>query len=92
MLKSVEKCGMVKSIECSGHVESSQNCDFSRVNSFHDVVREFEQSSLGRMEFAVGRLQRAETGRYRYVREKTSQGETFKHFANSVQIRNGSKI
>ena len=92
MLKSVEKCGMVKSIECSRHVESSQNCDFSRVNSFHDVVREFEQSSLSRMEFAVGRLQRAETGRYRYVREKTSQGETFEHFANSVQIRNGSKI
>ena len=84
---------MVKSIECGGHVESSQNCDFSRVNSFHDVVREFEQSSLSRMEFAVGRLQRAETGRYRYVREKTSQGdETFEHFANSVQIRNGSKI
>ena len=48
MLKSVEKCGMVKSIECGGHVESSQNCDFSRVNSFHDVVREFEQSSLSR--------------------------------------------
>ena len=66
---------MVQSIECSGHVESSQNCDFSRVNSFHDVVREFEQSSLGRMEFAVGRLQRSEAGRYRYVREKTSQGE-----------------
>ena len=63
---------MVQSIECSGHVESSQNCDFSRVNSFHDVVREFEQSSLGRMELAVGRLQRAEAGRYRYVREKTS--------------------
>ena len=83
---------MVQSIECSGHVESSQDCDFSRVNSFHDVVREFEQSSLGRMEFAVGRLQRAEAGRYRYVREKTSQGETFEHFANSVQIRNGSKI
>ena len=38
MLKSVEKCGMVKSNECSGHVESSQNCDFSRVNSFHDVA------------------------------------------------------
>ena len=92
MLKSVEKCGVVQSIECSGHVESSQNCDFSRVNSFHDVVREFEQSSLGRMEFAVGRLQRAEAGRYGYVREKTSQGETFKHFSNSVQIRNGSKI
>ena len=84
---------MVKSIECSGHVESSQKiCDFSRVNSFHDVVREFEQNSLSRMEFAVGRLLRAETGRYRYVREKTSQGETFEHFANSVQIRNGSKI
>ena len=92
MLKSVEKCGMVKSIKCSGHVECSQNCDFSRVNSFHDVVHKFEQSSLSRMEFAVGRLQRAETGRYRYVREKTSHGETFKHFTNSVQIRNGSKI
>ena len=83
---------MVKSIECSGQVESSQNCDFSRVNSLHDVIREFEQSSLSQMEFAVGRLQRAETGRYRYVREKTNQGETFEHFANSVQIRNGSKI
>ena len=92
MLKSMEKCGMVKSIKCSGHVESSQNCDFSRVNSYHDVVLEFEQSCLSRMEFAVGRLQRAETGRYRYVRGKTSQGETFEHFANSVQIRNGSKI
>ena len=34
MLKSVEKCGMVESIKCSGHVESSQNCDFSRVNWF----------------------------------------------------------
>ena len=74
MLKSVERCGMVKNIECSGHVESSQNCDFSRVNSFHDVVREFEHSSLSRMELAIGRLQRAETGRNRYVRKKTSQG------------------
>ena len=49
MLKSVEKCGMVESIKCSGHVEGSQNCDFSRVNSFHDVICEFEQSGLSRM-------------------------------------------
>ena len=44
------------------------------------------------LEFAIGRLQRAETGRYGYMRKKTSQGETFEHFANSVQIRKGSKI
>ena len=71
---------MVQSIECSGHVESSQNCDFSRVNSFHDVVHEFEQSSLSRMEFAVGRLQRAEAGRYRYVREKNEPGRDVQAF------------
>ena len=73
----VEKCGMVESIKCSGHVESSQNCDFSRVNSFHDVICEFEQRGLSRMEFGIGRLQRAETGRYGYMRKETSQGETF---------------
>ena len=72
MLKSVEKCGMVKSIKCSGHVERSQNCDFSRVNGFHDVICKFEQNGLSRMEFAIGRLQRAETGRYGYKRKKTS--------------------
>ena len=46
MLKSVEKCGIVERIKCSGHVESSQNCNFSRVNGFHDVICEFEQSGL----------------------------------------------
>ena len=63
---------MVESIKCSGHVESSQNCDFSRVNGFHDVVCEFEPSGLSRMEFAIGRLQRAETGRYGYMRKEMS--------------------
>ena len=92
MLKSVEKRGMVESIKCSGHVKSSQNCDFTRVNSFHDVICEFEQSGLSRMEFAIGGLQRAETGRYRYMRKKTSKGKTFEDFANSVQIRNEPKI
>ena len=92
MLKSVEKCGMVESIKCSGHVKNSQNCDFSRVNSFHDFICEFEQSGLSRMEFAIGRLQRAETGRYGYVRKKTSQGEKFEHFANSVSNSKRSKI
>ena len=53
---------MVKSIKCSRHVESSQNCDFSRVNGFHDIICEFEQSSLSEMKFAIGRLQWAETG------------------------------
>ena len=72
MLKSVEKCGMVESIKCSGHVESSQNCYFSWVNSFHDVICEFERSGLSGMEFAIGRLQRTETGRYGYMRKKTS--------------------
>ena len=28
-------------------------CDFSRVNSFHGAIREFEQSGLSRMEFAA---------------------------------------
>ena len=56
MLKSVEKCGMVESIKCSGHVESSQNCDFSRVNSFLDVICEFEQSGLSGMEFNPSNL------------------------------------
>ena len=41
------------------------------VNGCHDVICEFEQSSLSRMEFAIGRLQWAETGRYGYMREKT---------------------
>ena len=31
MLKSVKKCGVIKSIECRRHVESSQNCNFTRV-------------------------------------------------------------
>ena len=54
MLKSVEKCGMVEGIKCSRHVESSQNCDFSRVNGFHGIICEFEQSGLSRTEFAIG--------------------------------------
>ena len=83
---------MVKSIKCSLHVESSQNCDFSKVNSSLDVICEFKLSGLGRMEFAIGRLQRTETGRYGNMRKKTSQGKTFENFANGVQIRNGSKI
>ena len=37
---------MVKSIKCSRHVKSSQNCYFSRDNGFHDVISEFEQSGL----------------------------------------------
>ena len=65
---------MVESIKCSRHVESSQYCDFFGANGFHDIICEFEQSSFSRMEFAIGRLQRAETGRYGYMRRKTSQG------------------
>ena len=53
---------MVESIKCSGHVESSQNCDFSRVNSFHDVICEFEQSGLSRMEFAKADCKRQKLG------------------------------
>ena len=51
MLKPVEKFGNVKSIECSRHVESSQNCNFSRVNSFHDIICEFEQSGPSGLNF-----------------------------------------
>ena len=54
MLKSVKKRAMAKSVEGSRHVESSQNCNFSRVNGFHDIICEFEQSSLSGMKFAVG--------------------------------------
>ena len=42
MLKSVKKCGMIKSIECRRHVESSQNCNFTRVDGLHDIINEFE--------------------------------------------------
>ena len=49
----MEKRGMVKSVEGSRHVESSQNCNFSRVNGFHDIICEFEQSSLSGMKFAA---------------------------------------
>ena len=44
----------------------------SRVNGFHDVICEFEQSGLSRIGFAIGRLQRAETVRYGYMRKNTS--------------------
>ena len=72
VLKYVEKCGMVESIECSRHVESSQNCDFSRVNGLHDITCEFEQGGLSGMKFAIGILQKKETGRYGNMRKKTS--------------------
>ena len=47
MLKSVEKCGMVESIKCSGHVESSQNCDFS---TFFQI---FPKSMVSMMSFEI---------------------------------------
>ena len=51
MLKSVEKW-------------SSKNFKFSRVEGFHDIIRELEHS---KMKFVIG-LQGAETRRYGNVR------------------------
>ena len=37
-------------------VESRYNCNFTKVNGLHDIVREFEQSGLSGVKFAIGRL------------------------------------
>ena len=65
-----------------------------RVDIFQDVVCKFEQSSFGRVEFAVCRLKRAETGRNRYVGEKACKSKSFQNFANNYCIynRNGPEI
>ena len=47
---------MFKSIKCHRHVESAKDRNFSRVDGFHDVIREFEQSDLSGMKFEIGRL------------------------------------
>ena len=92
MLKPVKKCGVVESIKGCGHIESRKNSDFARVYSFQDVICKFEQSSLGRVEFAVSRLKRTETGRDRYMREEACKSKSFQNFANCVKIRDRSEI
>ena len=62
MFKPVKECGVVKSIKSCRHIESSENSNIARVDIFQDVVCKFEQSSFGRVEFAVSRLKRTETG------------------------------
>ena len=90
MFKPVKECGVVKSIKSCRHIKSSENCNFPRVDIFQDVVCKFEQSSFGRVKFAVRGLKRAETGRNRYVGEKASKGESLQNCANC--IRNGPEI
>ena len=45
MLKSMKKCNMVQSIKGRGHIQSSENCNFSGGNS---------ELSTGRMDPRVG--------------------------------------
>ena len=68
----------------------SKSADFERgvrivilpVDIFQNVVCKFEQNSFGRVEFAVSRLKRAETGRNRYVEGKACKSKLFQNFAN----------
>ena len=92
MFKPVKKCGVVESIKSCRHIESRENSNFARVDSFQEIVCKFEQSSFGRVEFAVSRLKRTETGRNRYMREKACKSKSFQNFANCVKIRDGSEI
>ena len=40
-----ENGGVVESAESSRYIESGENCEFSRINSVHDIISQFEQSS-----------------------------------------------
>ena len=62
MLKSVEKCGTVKSIKCCEHVKSGKDSNFPSVDGFHYIIREFEQSCFSGIKFAISRLQGAKLG------------------------------
>ena len=94
MFKPVKECGVVENIKSCRHIESSEYNNSARVNIFQDVICKFKQSSLGRVEFAVSRLKRTETGRNRYMGEKASKSESFQNLANNycIKIRNGPEI
>ena len=36
IFKPMKKCGVVQSVKSSRHIESSKNCDLSRINGVHD--------------------------------------------------------
>ena len=50
MFKPMKEGGVVQSVKRSRHIESSKNCDVSRINGVHDIVSQFEQSCFCRME------------------------------------------
>ena len=46
MFEPMKERGVVESIECRRHIESSKNSKFARVYVFEDVVCKFEQGSF----------------------------------------------
>ena len=84
MFKPMKEGGVVQSVKSSRHIESSKNCDLSRINGVHDVVSQFEQSCFCRMELSICRLKGWKTGRNGKVRKEASQGQAFQYFANGV--------
>ena len=46
----------VQSVKSSRHIESSKNCDLTRINGVHDIVSQFEQSCFCRMQLSICRL------------------------------------
>ena len=88
MFKPVKEGGVVQSVKSSRHIQSSKNCDLTRINSVHDIVSQFEQSCFCRMELSICRLKGWKTGRNGKVRKEASQSQAFQYFANGVQIGN----
>ena len=80
MFKPVKEGGVVQSVKSSRHIESSKNCDLSRINGVHDVVSQFEQSCFCRIELSICRLKGWKTGRNGKVRKEASQGQAFQWF------------
>ena len=88
---------MVKSIKSCRHIKSSENNNinnnnFPRVDIFQDVVCEFEQSSFGKVKFAVRKLKRAETGRNRYVGKRRAKASRSKILPIVLRLEMGLKL
>ena len=58
MFKPMKKGDVVQGVKGSRHIESSKNCDLSRINGVHDIISQFEQSCFCRMELPICRLKR----------------------------------
>ena len=67
MLKSVKKCESL--VSNAADMSRAVKIAILPVNGLHDNISEFEHSGLSGVKFAIGRLQRAETGRYGNVRK-----------------------